>query len=162
MTGRGTKTPISVELIKEQNIYFLKATSLKSEALSFHTFKTKNKAKDLIASLYNSFLNSNPQSLDFLEVRDNFINTFGLNLYNSLLEQSYTKFIPSAKDFLIELKGRTYNEKCFIKVNDYKIIDIRFRTKPDEEEIISISNYADTHKILYKFILKNKLKITKL
>lgn len=157
---RGTKTPISVELVDTQELYSLKATALNSEVSSFYTFKSKRSANTFINSIYKTFLGASPDELSFEQTKTMFIGKFNSKLYNDFLSSAYKRLIPNKRDFYIELAGRVARESCVITVKDLKIESIKYLVDYEANDTIKINDYADVHKILYKYMTKNKL-ITK-
>ncbi len=143
--------PYSLILKKDKNgQYYLHPTKsqLEKSYLKFNNLKAAKKTKNRI---YKALLGVEEDSIHFMGLKNNLINTIGLPKFNHMLLKLFTKETPHLKDDRIKLKGRDKDEECMLYIKDHspeKIIYI----KNNDKELFELQSDPDMIQILKRYL----------
>ncbi len=154
---KGSHFPIRVSLSKASAVHALKKSSQVNEGSELYSFKNKKNAQTFINSIYQSFLNVDEDSLEFENRKNQFIEKFGVDLFNNFLSSNLNRLIPKKDSFMLKLNGRIRGEVCFLIVE--KFIPKKLVFLSEDKEVVPLRSTPQMQRLLYNYIKKYKLKI---
>jgi len=154
---KASRFPISVSLSKSSKPYSLKKSSQEVNEPGLYSFKNKKNAQSFINSIYQSFLNTDEDSIDFEIKRKQFVEKFGEELFNNFLSTNLNRLVPLKKTFMLKLNGRVRGEYCYLVVEDQYPKKLVFSS--ESNEVVDLNSTPQMQRMLYNYIKKFKLNI---